>query len=319
VLATIELARLAERLGYHRYWLAEHHSSSTLADASPEVLIPIVAAHTSRIRVGSGGIMLSHYSPLKVAEQFRMMEAVYPGRIDIGLGRAPGSDGRTARALQPGQAMRDVDDYPQQVLDVLNYLRGRLPDGHEFTGVTAMPAGPAVPEMWLLASSMGSTYYAAALGLPLSFAHFISQEGGPEAVEWYRRNYCASDLHPEPRVSIGISVTCADTDAEARGLGTGRHISRLRREQGRPLDRVLTSEEAEAELRALSANELAYVEAQRARAIEGSPETVRRKTESLAAEYGADEVIVLTIMPSYELRAKSYMLVANEFNLAGDP
>ncbi len=317
VLATIELAKLAEGLGYHRYWLAEHHSSNILADASPEVLIPVVAAHTSRIRVGSGGVMLTHYSSLKVAEQFRMMEALYPGRIDLGLGRAPGSDGRTAMALQTGPVPRAVDGYPQQVLDLLNYLRGTTPQGHEFSGVRAMPAGPGIPEVWLLASSMGSTYYAAALGLPLSFAHFIAQGNGPEAVGWYRQSYRPSDLFPEPLVSVGIVATCAPTDDEGRRLGMGRHLSRLRRDQGRPLGRVLTEEEVEAEVASLLPHEIAYVEAQRVRAIEGSPETVKGRVEALAAEYGTGEVIVLTILPTYELRARSYELIANVFNLTG--
>ncbi len=317
LLATIELAKLAERLGYHRYWLAEHHNSSTLADASPEVLVPIVAAHTSRIRVGTGGVMLSHYSPLKVAEQFRMIETVYPGRIDLGLGRAPGSDGITAMALQNGGTPRGVDRYPAQVADLVNYLRGRDPEGPQFSGVRAMPSGPGVPEVWLLASSMGSTYCAATLGLPLSFAHFISQDGGQQAVDWYRQNYQPSELYPEPHVNIGIAVNCAATDEEGRRLATGRHVSKLRREQGRPFDRVLTEGEAIEELASLTTQEQAYIEFQRSRAIEGSPATVRTKIEALAGEYGADEAVILTIAPTYELRARSYQLIARAFDLSG--
>ena len=315
LLATIELAKLADRLGYHRYWLAEHHNSSTLADASPEVLVPVIAGHTSRIRVGTGGVMLSHYSSLKVAEQFRLIETLYPGRIDLGLGRAPGSDGVTAVALQGGVAPRDIDRYPAQVADLVSYLTGKPPETPELASVRAMPSGPGVPEIWLLASSMGSTYYAATLGLPLSFAHFIAQESGQRAVEWYRQNYQPSSLYPSPRVSVGISVTCAPTDEEGQRLGSGRHLNRLRRDQGRPYERVLTEQEIEAEMASLSATERAYVEAQRQRAIEGSPGTVRAKVDALAAEYEAEEVIVLTILPTYALRMRSYELIADIFGL----
>lgn len=315
VLATIALAKLADRLGYHRYWLAEHHSSGTLADASPEILIPVVAAHTERIRVGSGGVMLSHYSALKVAEQFRMIETLYPGRIDMGLGRAPGSDGRTAEALQPGPVARNVEAYPQRVLDLVNYLRGELPAGHEFRGITAMPAGPGMPEPWLLASSMGSTYYAAALGLPLSFAHFISQGSGPQAVEWYRKHYQPSALFPEPRVNVGIAATCADTDEEGTRLGLVRHYMKMRREEGRPLEHVPSMEEVEDAVKGLSDHALTYIEGLQSKAIEGGPNRVRSQIESLAAEYGTDEVIVLTIAPTYEARSRSYELLAGAFGL----
>ena len=172
---TLELAQAAEQLGYHRYWVAEHHSSSGLAGASPEVLIGQIAARTSHLRVGSGGVMLSHYSSLKVAECFRMLETLFPGRIDLGIGRAPGSDQLTARALQPGGGL-GLDRFPEQIADLVGYLGDCLPANHPFARVRAMPAGPTAPEVWLLGSSDQSALYAAHFGLGFSFVHFINAD-----------------------------------------------------------------------------------------------------------------------------------------------
>jgi luciferase family oxidoreductase group 1 len=332
--ATVELAKLADRLGYTRYWLAEHHNTSSLADASPEVLIPVVAGATSRIRVGSGGVMLTHYAPLKVAEVFRMLETLFPGRIDMGLGRAPGSDRMTAAALQPGPTSFPIESYPDQVSDLLLYHRGAVPDDHPFRGIRATPAGPGMAEPWLLASSFGSVSYAAKLGLPLSFGHFIADSHpspmpqgvsilsnevrerfgpGPELVQWYREHFEPSELFDKPVVSVGVSLTCAETADEAKRLGMARHYMRLRREQGRPTDGVPSLEEIEsAQLDEHERNFIAY---HSQRAIEGAPSEVRSRLEALAAAYQADELIVLTITPTYETRARSYELLAAEFGL----
>src|SRR5436309_3017513 len=188
---TLDLARAADRLGYHRYWLAEHHSTTGLAGSSPEVLISRVAEVTSRIRVGAGGVMLSHYSALKVAENFRMLELLYPGRIDLGIGRAPGSDPLTARALAHGPGALGIEHFPAQIADLIGFLHDRLPPGHPFAGVRAMPVGPSAPELWLLGSSGDSAAYAAHLGTAFSFAHFINDEGGAEVVRAYREHFRA--------------------------------------------------------------------------------------------------------------------------------
>lgn len=313
VLATIELAKLVDRLGYTRYWLAEHHSTRTLASPTPEILIPAIASATTGIRVGSGGVMLSHYSPLKVAESFRMLEALHPGRIDLGLGRAPGSDRRTAAALQPGPVGPPLESYPGQVTDLLHYLNGELPEDHPYHGITAMPAGPTSPEAWLLASSQGSATYAAQLGLPLSWAHFISPDGGPDIVARYRDSFQPSEWLDAPRVNVGISATCAETTEEARRLGLSRHLMRLRRDQGQPYDGVPSPELAlEGEF---SQQELAYLAQQQERAIEGDPDAVKRGILEVAAKYDVDEVIVLTITHDYEDRKRSYELLAGAFDL----
>src|SRR5262245_59844452 len=184
---TLELAQAAERLGYQRYWLAEHHATPGLAGSCPEILIGQVAARTRRIRVGSGGVMLQHYSPLKVAENFRVLETLFPGRIDLGIGRAPGSDQLTARALQEGSGAPGFDRFPEQVADLIAFLHDALPADHRFRTVKAMPTGPTAPEIWLLGSSDGSAAIAAELGTAFSFAHFINADGGAEITRAYAR------------------------------------------------------------------------------------------------------------------------------------
>lgn len=334
--ATIELAQLADRLGYIRYWLAEHHSTTSLADASPEILIPVVAGKTDRIRVGSGGVMLSHYSPLKVAESFRMLATLFPDRIDMGLGRAPGSDRMAAAALQTGPVSFPIESYPDQVADLLHFHTGSMPEGHRFSSIHATPVGPSCAEPWLLASSYGSVSYAASLGLPLSFAHFIADSlhnqvalsgdpeademrekfgAGPELVQWYRDNFQPSEFFSEPRVTVGVSAVCAETAEQAQKLGSARRYMRLRRDQGQSLVGV----PSEAELAGVELNEREQqiMKLYEDRAIEGEPAHVQKRLEDLAAAYGADELIILTITPTYESRAHSYELLAEAFGLSG--
>ncbi|NBR28309.1 MAG: MsnO8 family LLM class oxidoreductase, partial [Betaproteobacteria bacterium] len=190
---TIKLAREADRLGYYRYWLAEHHSLMALADPCPEILVARVAAETARIRVGTGGVMLPHYSPLKVAEQFRMLEAMYPQRIDLGIGRAPGGDRTTAMALGQGQ-YSNAEDFPEQVQFLVAYLDDAMPAGHPFGKIKAQPLGPTAPPVWLLGSSDYSGALAAQLGLNFAFAHFISADGGDSVMRDYKRAF-----QPSPR------------------------------------------------------------------------------------------------------------------------
>jgi luciferase family oxidoreductase group 1 len=218
---TLELAELCDRLGYHRYWLAEHHSRPGLAGSSPEVLIGQVAARTSRIRVGSGGVMLQHYSSLKVAESFRVLETLFPGRIDLGIGRAPGSDQLTARALRENA---NLEYFPQQISDLMGFLHGALPPGHVYAPVLAMPTGPTAPQMWLLGSSDASAAVAAHFGTGFSFAHFINQEGGAEVTRAYRRQFKPSQWLQAPRASAAVFVVCADTEAEAQRLAKSRQL-----------------------------------------------------------------------------------------------
>ncbi len=310
---TIELARAADRLGYHRYWLAEHHSTPALAGPSPEVLIPQVAAVTSGIRVGSGGVMLQHYSALKVAESFRVLETLYPGRIDLGIGRAPGSDQLTARALAgPGGAGAGVDGFVDKVADVLGFLHGDLPAEHPFGNVLAMPTGPTSPEVWLLGSSDQSAILAAHFGVGFSFAHFINADGGAEVVHAYIRAFKPSAAMPEPRASVAVFVVCAPTEEEAVRLAQSRDLFITRLYTGR-LSRYPTV--AEAEAYEYSPREWMIVEHARRRRIVGTPAQCRERLEALAAEYGVDEAVVVTITETWETRVRSYELLAGAFGL----
>ena len=245
---TLELARLADGWGYGRYWLAEHHNSESHAGSAPEMLVAAIAATTRRIRVGTAGVMLPHYSSLKVAEQFRVAEAVAPGRIDLGLGRAPGSDGRTAFALNPN-AREAADRFPAQVQEVMGWLGDGLPEGHPFRSVSASPAVPTRPEVWILGSSDYGAQVAAYFGLPYCFAHFITERGSEDAVAVYREGFRPHPGVPgrleAPRAALGVFALAADTEAEAWRLYKSRELWRLFRDTGRypPLPSV---EEAEA-------------------------------------------------------------------------
>ncbi len=313
LLATIELARAADRLGFTRYWLAEHHNSRTLASASPEVLIPMVASVTQRIRVGSGGVMLTHYSALKVAEQFRMLETLFPGRIDLGLGRAPGSDGITANALRHGPGALPLDAYPLQVADVLAYMGDEIPEGHRFRGVRAIPTGDSMPAPWLLGSAYDSAQFAAQAGVGFAFAQFISPDGGQQIVRAYRDQFRPSASLAEPRVIVATPALCAETDEEAHRIGLSRHLMRLRRAEGRPSVGIPTIEEALNTT--FTEPELDYIRYQQSLTVEGSPERVRQGLLDLAAEYEVAEIMVVTITHDYAHRMRSYELLSEAFGL----
>jgi luciferase family oxidoreductase group 1 len=311
VAETLELAQACDGWGYHRYWLAEHHASRGLAGSTPEVLIAHVAAHTSRIRVGSGGVMLSHYSALKVAENFRMLETLHPGRIDLGIGRAPGSDPRTARALAHGPGALGIEHFPAQVGDLLGFLRGDLPPGHPFRGIRAMPGGPTTPEVWMLGSSGEGAAIAAHFGTAFSFAHFISDEGGVAAVHDYLARFRPGVLDG-PRAAVAVFALAADTEADALRLAKSRHLWIVRLYTGRP--GAFPSVE-EAESHPYTAQEVAIVEHARRRTIVGTPEQVRERLLALAREYRAEELMVVTITHDFKARLRSYQLLAEAFGL----
>jgi len=309
---TLELAQLCDRLGYHRYWVAEHHSSEGLAGAAPEILIARLGSVTRGMRVGSGGVMLSHYSALKVAEQFRMLETLYPGRID--LGRAPGSDYVTARALAlaHGPGALGIEEFPRQIQDVLAYLRDQIPDGHAFAGVSAQPRGATMPEPWLLGSSDQSALYAAYFGCAFSFAHFITDRMGPEIMAAYRANFRPSIWLDKPLGSIGVSVICADSNEEADRLAKSRDLSRLRLEQGAqgPVPSV-----AEAEAHHYTREEQLRVAYNRQRQVIGDPARCKAQLLELGQRYGLEEFVAVTITFDFAARKRSYELLAKEFGL----
>jgi luciferase family oxidoreductase group 1 len=309
---SLDLARLAERLGYHRYWLAEHHATPMLASASPEALIGPVAGATVRIRVGSGGIMLPHYSPFKVAETFSMLAGLHPGRIDLGLGRAPGSDRRTAFALQRDRRQQAPDDFPEQLGELMAYLGGGLPADHPFAMLAeTLPGLPERPEVWLLGSSPQSGIWAAELGLPYMFADFISPGGGAIAGR-YRAEFVPGASLPQPRVGVAVSVVCAESDEEAWRLSASLRMAVLLLQAGRLIP-VPRPDKAEDFLARTMGS--ADAKAPNRRLLAGSPGTVRAGLEAVAREYGAEEVMIVTITYDHQARRRSYELVAEAFGL----
>jgi len=288
---TLELAKAADQLGYGRYWLAEHHGTPGLACNSPEVMIGPVAAATSSIRVGSGGIMLPHYSPLKVAENFTMLSALFPGRIDLGIGRAPGTSAKVAFALQRDRRQPSPDDFREQMAELLSYKN--------------------IPEVSLLGSSAQSAVWAAELGLPYVFADFINP-GGEAMTEYYRQHFRPSAMLAEPRVSVAVWALAADTDKEALSVSASARMMLLSLFRGRLIP-VPSVEKALAFL----AHENVPIETLPAgrRIITGSPERVRESLETVAADYGADEVFVVNIVHDPAARLRCYELIANAFRL----
>ena len=312
---TVALAQAADAMGFHRYWLAEHHNMRGLADPCPEILVARVAAATSRIRVGTGGVLLPYYSALKVAEVFRMLEALFPGRIDLGIGRAPGSDAVTARAMTGG-AFYDFDQFPLHVQETVAFLDDALPADHPYARVRAMPAGPTAPEVWLLGSSDYSGMLAAHLGLRFAFAHFINARGGDDVTRAYRDQYRPSARDPMPHAMLTVFAICAETDAEAERLAGPTDQRRLQMARGFDAP-VATTEQALG--MEYGDEDRAIILRERARAIVGSPARVRDRIESLAEAFGADEVMIITITGDYAARRHSYELLAHEFALDAAP
>lgn len=308
---TIELARLADRLGYHRYWCAEHHGLTGLADASPEILLARLGAETKHIRLGTGGIMLPYYAPFKIAEQFKMLEALYPGRMDLGLGRAPGGHPRTAQVLFDGRPIDTDEGFANQLAELSAIFRGVVPAGHPLADQIASPAVETSPEMWVLGSSNGGASFAASLGMRFAFAHFINAYSGAQVAKAYRHHF--RPWHEQkPHMALAMLAICADDEAEAKAIEkavlmrwafTAMGVNRT----------VPTLEEAAAY--EFSPREQQIAANDRPRLTLGTPKVVAARIRELAAEFGADEVILVAVAPSYELRTRTYEHLAGEFEL----
>jgi len=306
---TLVLARRVEALGYHRYWLAEHHAIAALADPCPEVLLARLGAETKRMRVGTGGVLLPYYSAFRVAEAFRMLEALYPGRIDLGIGRAPGGSQRTAHAVGGG-TMPDARDFPEQVWQLREHFHGSLPDDHPFKRVRLQPEVDTAPEIWLLGSSDFSGALAAELGLPFAFAHFINARGGDAVSRAYREMFKATEKRPKPQVIVCTFAIVGETDDEAERLAASIDLRRLH--MALNIDSPVPTAEEAARHR-YSDEERRYVMGQRARAVIGGPEKAKQEIDLLVERYQADEVMVLTITGDYEPRRRSYELLIGAF------
>ncbi|WP_410659771.1 LLM class flavin-dependent oxidoreductase [Amycolatopsis sp. lyj-112] len=299
---TLDLARRTEALGYHRYWLAEHHNMPGIASAATAVMIGQVAAATERIRVGSGGVMLPNHAPLVVAEQFGTLEAFHPGRIDLGIGRAPGTDQRTALALR-GPGGLTAENFPQQFAELLAYF-----EHSDQRAVNAVTAEGNKPPVWLLGSSGFSARMAGELGLPFSFAHHFSAENTLPAVALYRDSFKPSDVLDEPHVMLGVSVVAAETDERAHYLAGPSGLTFLSLRKGRPIP-LPTPEEAAAY--PYTEMERVFVEDRFSSSIIGSPETVHKGLETLLADSAADELMITTMVHDQADRVRSYELVAD--------
>jgi luciferase family oxidoreductase group 1 len=309
---SIDLARHADGLGYTRYWLAEHHNLASVASPAPDIMIGQIAAVTSRIRVGSGGVMLPNHAPLMVAERFKTLEALFPGRIDLGLGRAPGTDGATAYALRSRLDSREGDDFLERLHELTLWETRDFPANHPYTKVVAMPDDVPLPPIWLLGSSDYSSELAAQVGMGFAFAHHFASYDAIEALTHYHRRFKPSGWRTTPHGILAVAAVAAETDAEAERLAASMDLNRLRRDRGQHLplpsiEEALAYPYTDAERAAISRN--------RARLFVGSPATVMAKLQPMIDASQADELMIITAVYDHDARKKSYSLLADAFGL----
>jgi luciferase family oxidoreductase group 1 len=307
-----ELVQLTERLGYHRYWVAEHHNMPGIASSSPAVLIEHLASATTSMRIGSGGVMLPNHAPLVIAEQFGMLEALHPGRIDLGIGRAPGTDPVTAMALRRAAMSLSADEFPEELGALLGFFSGTFPDEHPYTRITAVPGRGYRPAIWLLGSSDYSARLAGRLGWPFSFAHHFAAANTLPALAAYRAEFRPSSDLDEPYAMVAVAVICAPTDEEARWLAGSSRLAFLRLRSGRP-GTFPTPEEAAGYQ--FTPAEREFVRSWTSSLIVGDPAHVRARLEELGATTNADELMITTMVHGHAERLRSYELVANEFGV----
>jgi luciferase family oxidoreductase group 1 len=312
---TLELARHVEQLGYRRYWVAEHHNMPGIASSAPAVLIGHIADATREIRVGSGGVMLPNHAPLVVAEQFGMLEALHPGRIDLGIGRAPGTDQLTASALRRTPEI-SADGFPQDLGELIAFFHATFPEHHPYSRITAVPAQDNVPEMWLLGSSGYSAQVAGMLGLPFAFAHHFSPANTLPALALYRQHFQPSALLGEPYAMVCVQVVCASTDEDALRLAAPSALSFLKLRQGRP---GLLPTPREAAEYPYSDMEREAIGQRQADQVIGGPETVRAGLQTMLARTAADELMLTTVVYDHADRLRSYELVAGLASLSSKP
>ncbi|GIQ67778.1 LLM class flavin-dependent oxidoreductase [Xylanibacillus composti] len=309
---TTKLAQVTEQLGFSRFWVSEHHASESLAHSSPEVLLAHLGAHTTSIRLGSGGVMLPHYSAYKVAENFKLLEALQPGRIDLGLGRAPGGMPIATRALQENKYV-NIEQYPQQVLDILHYLHNTLPEEHRFAGLHTSPSIPSAPDVWLLGSSDESAKLAARLGLPFAFAQFFGVTGGQSAMRYYREHYQPSALYPKPQAMAAVLAICADTEEEANRLAWSTDLFFLRLEKGLELSYFPSVQTAEDY--PYTEYDLMRIQQTRQRRIIGTPEQVKEALLAIQEAFQTDELLIVSPIHDFQARLHSYKRIAEACQL----
>ena len=310
---SIDLARHVDGLGYVRYWVAEHHNLSSVATPAPDVLIGQIAAATRHMRVGSGGVMLPNHAPLVVAERFKMLEALFPGRIDLGLGRAPGTDGATAHALRSRLDRREGDDFLERLHELMLWETREFPPGHPYNNVVAMPNDAPLPPIWLLGSSDYSSELSAQVGMGFAFAHHFASYDAVAAMNNYHQHFRPSAWRAKPHGILGVSIVAAETDAEAERLASSMDLNRLRRDRGQflPLPSV-----EEALAYPYTDSERAVVLRNRERMFVGTPATVLQRLQPLLAASKPDELMVTSFIYDHEARKRSYGVLAEGFGLA---
>jgi len=313
---SLDLARLADRLGYKRYWVAEHHNLANIASSAPEIMIGQIAAATSAIRVGSGGVMLPNHAPLMVAERFKVLEALFPGRIDLGLGRAPGTDPVTSYALRARQDPREGDDFLERFQELLLLERGGFPEGHPFRKVHAVPADVALPPIWLLGSSGYSAELAAAVGMGFAFAHHFADYDATSAMLSYREHFKPSATFPEPYAILGAAIIVADSDAQAERIASSADLHYARRGKGEYAPLASPDEAAAYPYAPIDRERIAH---HRNRLIVGGVETVMKRLLPLIEATRADEIMVTTMVYDHAARRHSYELLAQAFGVAPRP
>jgi luciferase family oxidoreductase group 1 len=309
---SLDLAQLADQLGYKRYWVAEHHNLANIASSSPEIMIGQIAATTSHLRVGSGGVMLPNHAPLMVAERFKVLEALFPGRIDLGLGRAPGSDPVTSYALRARQDPREGDDFLERFQELLLLERGGFPENHPFRNIRAVPADVALPPIWLLGSSGYSAELAAAVGMGFAFAYHFADYDAASAMLSYREHFKPSATLAAPYAILGTAVIAADSDAEAERLALSADLHYARRAKGEYLPFVSPEEAAAYPYTAIDRQRIAQY---RTRLVVGGVERVKERLLALATATRADELMITTMVYDHATRRHSYELLADAFAL----
>jgi luciferase family oxidoreductase group 1 len=313
---TIDLARHVDALGYRRFWLAEHHNLASVASTAPDIMIGQVAAATSHMRVGSGGVMLPNHSPLQVAERFKVLEALFPGRIDLGLGRAPGTDQLTAVALRRRQDADPAEDFLQRLQELILWDSGDFPAGHPFRAIRVMPEDVPLPPLWLLGSSGYSALLSASMGVGFAFAHHFATHDAVDAMLSYRSRFEPSARLQRPYAILGVAAICADTDAEAERLASGVDLMHLRRSQGEFVP-VPSPEEAAAY--PYTPADRARIRQGRARLAVGSPATIAAQLGRLAEATQADELMITAAIHDHAARKHSYSLLAQAFAASPAP
>lgn len=307
---SVILAKTTEYLGYHRYWFAEHHNMDGLSCPTPEIMIPLVASNTSKIRVGSGGIMLQHYSPYKIAENFGLLNTLFPGRIDLGIGRAGGGYPQATLALQQGE-IKSVENFLEKLTELNSFLRQDFPKEHPYYGLKPAETNEINNEIWLLGSSDRSAEYAATIGSSFSFAHFINNEIGPKVMTNYLEGFTPSDIQKKPAGSVGVFALCAESQEEAEQLATSMAFGMMKVERGLGGCRVPTVRDAIDY--PYSHEELIHLQQIKARFIVGTPDLVKENLIYLSELYGVDEFVILTVTHDFDARVRSYELLAKSF------